>query len=82
MIYDEARGCVRFGTEVPLACAAQSHGHGTCASLGTTGCAITREGGVRKVWFLGSRSPGVELEPCPDDLTQKVSNPQPCADAG
>ena len=76
--YDEALGCVRYGTAYPIGCVA-NEGKGLCTELGVVGCAITREGETRKVWFTPSRVSGwASAEPCGGMLEEQVTRGTAC----
>lgn len=83
--YDEARDC-KYGVEQVIACAPGPlpSTAGACGMTGAVGCAITMEGGTRRVWFTPGRAAGwTETEKCSSELYERVTNAKLCiGDAG
>lgn len=60
ILFDETRMCLT-GVERAIGCdPTPIRADGACEALGVVGCAVTREGSVRRLWFLASRTPGFQ----------------------
>ena len=83
LLFDEARGCVST-TRKTIGCAPRPiPADSACIDLGIIGCAITHDGGVRRVWKTTSQAVGWSpAEGCSTELREKVLMASGCADAG
>ena len=83
-LFDETRGCLTK-TPVTIGCAPSPISKDSaCVDLGIVGCAITNDGGMRRVWFLSSRAIGAvgwsSSEACSDGMMKKVATAPRCPD--